>query len=416
MGELSQTGNERKYGTDYFGISNECETNKNEPKSIHHLKPSDIDVLGALGDSTTAANAAEATSYLGFLISYRGVSFSIGGDGTLEDSITLPNIIRQWRPNVRGASMGAGPNAENGFNAAITGTRSRGMPDQAREIIKRMKEDNHTDFESDWKVITLFIGGNDLCALRRDPEGSTPEAYISGIKEALDILHQEMPRALVNVLEQSRASLLPQVKYGFGSTDACRLLQSIECPFVSNANESESQFIEEQTRLYQQKVRDLIASGRYDTRNDFTVVDQPFLRNSDLPKTSDGQADATYFANDCFHLSSKGHAKGALNLWKSMLQPVGSKSTTMDEDITTIPCPSKDFPYIYTNINSRADWEGNIQPETEEPTSWWIVVVICVLVAALLLQTLLVISLVKANNSKSVMLANYERAERRERF
>jgi hypothetical protein len=39
----------------------------------------------------------------------------------------------------------------------------RDMPAQARRLVNRLKQDAHIDYEHDWKVITMFIGGNDLC-------------------------------------------------------------------------------------------------------------------------------------------------------------------------------------------------------------------------------------------------------------
>lgn len=34
----------------------------------------------------------------------------------------------------------------------------------------------------------------------------------------------------------------------------------------------------------QQGVRDLVSSGRYDTRDDFTVVAQPFFEDTEIPR------------------------------------------------------------------------------------------------------------------------------------
>jgi predicted RNA-binding protein with EMAP domain len=42
----------------------------------------------------------------------------------------------------------------------------RDMPDQANDLIARLKNPNFgVDLMNEWKVITLFIGGNDLCDL-----------------------------------------------------------------------------------------------------------------------------------------------------------------------------------------------------------------------------------------------------------
>jgi hypothetical protein len=37
------------------------------------------------------------------------------------------------------------------------------MPGQAKKIVERMKADKNINYDEDWKVITLFVGGNDLC-------------------------------------------------------------------------------------------------------------------------------------------------------------------------------------------------------------------------------------------------------------
>ena len=37
------------------------------------------------------------------------------------------------------------------------------MPGQAVKLVDRMKSDSNIDMKKDWKVITLFVGGNDLC-------------------------------------------------------------------------------------------------------------------------------------------------------------------------------------------------------------------------------------------------------------
>lgn len=43
------------------------------------------------------------------------------------------------------------------------------MPFQARLLVERMKSGKEgIDFQNDWKVITMFIGGNDLCDYCKD--------------------------------------------------------------------------------------------------------------------------------------------------------------------------------------------------------------------------------------------------------
>lgn len=120
----------------------------------------------------------------------------------------------------------------------------------------------------------------------------------------------------------------------------------------------------------------LIGSGRYEGKDDFTVVVQPFLKNFTAPRQPNGKIDLTFFAPDCFHLSTKGHGNNkkfkrfliknnynlikaaiAIGIWNNMLQPVGNKSITLNID-DTIKCPTKKHPYFFTNINSIKDFEN----------------------------------------------------------
>lgn len=41
--------------------------------------------------------------------------------------------------------------------------RFRGLEGQATELINKMLTTEGIDYHHDWKIITLFIGGNDLC-------------------------------------------------------------------------------------------------------------------------------------------------------------------------------------------------------------------------------------------------------------
>ena len=45
------------------------------PTSVHQLRPNDIEVIGAIGDSLTAANGAKASTIIGLLEECRGVSW-----------------------------------------------------------------------------------------------------------------------------------------------------------------------------------------------------------------------------------------------------------------------------------------------------------------------------------------------------
>jgi hypothetical protein len=75
------------------------------PKSVHELRPGDINVVAAMGDSITAACGADADTVIGLMTEYRERSWSIGGRDDLEQIVTMPNILKKFNPQLKGASM-----------------------------------------------------------------------------------------------------------------------------------------------------------------------------------------------------------------------------------------------------------------------------------------------------------------------
>ncbi len=98
----------------------------------------------------------------------------------------------------------------------------------------------------------------------------------------------------------------------------CQFTHSYGCPCLFDAILSKRISKEKARHILNQYLiglRNLVSSGRYDTKYDFTVVLQPTLVNGDLPmhRPRPGarrQVDISYLAPDCFHLAQKSHAKG----------------------------------------------------------------------------------------------------------
>ena len=70
---------------------------------------------------------------------------------------------------------------------------------------------------------------------------------------------------------------------------------------------------------YMYELKSLLATGRYDTSSDFTVVLQPSLVNGLLPRNYNKLfnrrlPDLSFLAPDCFHFSQKLHALGKSEL------------------------------------------------------------------------------------------------------
>ncbi|XP_058472096.1 phospholipase B1, membrane-associated [Solea solea] len=342
------------------------------PTSAHRLRPADIKVVAALGDSVTAGFGAKAKNLLELKTEYKGVSWSIGGDETLETVTTLPNILKKFNPQIKGVSTGQGK-GPNGFNVAVSGAKVAGIPAQVRRLIDTIKNDSSVDFQNDWKLVTLFIGGNDLCQYCHDRASLSPQNYSHHLRTSLDILYNEVPRTIVNVLEILEVEGLRRIKR---DSLGCNVLQKFVCSCFLEPEEDSPELAEVKriNRDLQTETETLVNGGRYDGREDFAVVAQPFLKNTIVPLDLDGRPDTTYFSEDCFHFSERGHADMAAALWNNMLEPVGRKQTynNFTNARNIIKCPTEEHPYIFTRANSLPPPTSTSAPNTHstsEPLS-----------------------------------------------
>jgi phospholipase B1 len=332
-----------------------------EDLTVHNLRPNDIQCVAAIGDSITAGLGAQAKTPIGLFTEYRGVSWSVGGDQNYDQVLTLPNILRQYNPNLKGFSTGTdiiflgGQNATNNhLNVAKSGDTSIHMLDQAKILLARFNTKKDCDLINDWKVITLFVGGNDLCLSCEDYNAYSPENYAKHIQDALDFFHANIPRAFVNLVLVLDVRSVETLNAG---GLVCELLHSNTCPCAAYPrNQTDRDILAQYINEYQQKLIDLVNTGRYDTKNDFTVVVQPFMSRTPLPLDGNGQPDYSYFAPDCFHFSGKGQSRSALSLWNNMLEPVGQKLSEWHVG-EQIECPTQDRPYFATRLNSPQSFE-----------------------------------------------------------
>ena len=103
------------------------------------------------------------------------------GDRSLEYVTTLPNLIKQYNPDLIGFSVNTTTafDPSNIENPSISGARASNILFEAVKMVAKMKADQSVNFEEDWKLVTLLVGVNDLCQLPCiDSPMGYPDAWV----------------------------------------------------------------------------------------------------------------------------------------------------------------------------------------------------------------------------------------------
>lgn len=180
------------------------------PTNVHRLRPADIDVIGAIGDSMTAANGALSTNVFHMVTEDRSVSWSAGGNGNWKTFLTLPNLIKAYNPRLTGYSYSYSGNSyaheeSARFNVAEPGSFAEDTLRQAKLLINRMKSDKQVNMQNDWKLITIMTGTNDICYDVCHKNNKTNihriiETAQNNLEKLLRHLQYNLPRTLVNLV------------------------------------------------------------------------------------------------------------------------------------------------------------------------------------------------------------------------
>ncbi|EEB19895.1 phospholipase B, plb1, putative [Pediculus humanus corporis] len=332
-------------------------TNGRSPKrpiSVHELRPGDIDVIGSLGDSLTAGNGVFATNIFEVATENRGATAYIGGQSNWREFLTLPNILKEFNPNLIGYSLGDGlghhPVAE--FNVAEPAAMSGDLPFMVKELVRRIKLDRRVDIKNDWKLINIFIGANDFCL---------NFCYLSldAFKNSAETHRRQLMMTTTNYQKFLLIFILGlDLLYDLKSLPRyCDTVHLVECPClfgISRKRISYKENIEMQNKWRNVQIQ-IANDERYKKKNDFSVVTQTFALKLDFPKIRQDVADASYLSPDCFHLSQKGNARSISSCQRhldNMLEPVGNKSINWRDTFTRFLCPTEKHPYIFTYKNS----------------------------------------------------------------
>ncbi|XP_076290524.1 phospholipase B1, membrane-associated-like [Lasioglossum baleicum] len=326
------------------------------PTSVNSLRPGDIDVIGGIGDSLTAGNAISAKNFFELGIESRGLSGSSGGQGTWRTYTTLPNILKEYNPNLIGYALGDSyvNHRASQFDVAEAGGMSRDMPFMAEYLINRLRKDPRVDIKKNWKMITIMIGSNDFCVNICDVPSpwSILDDHKKDLVKTLRILRDNLPRTIVALILPPRLQTLVEA-HDNTSILKCYLLTRFECPclFTLQFRHMRDEYYEIMERWVH--LEETIADNPEFHTDDFTVVPLPSLQGTTFPKCKDGNADPSFFAFDCFHVTQKSNALYANALWNNLLEPYDNKTHGWKPLFKKFLCPTPDRPFLMTRGNSR---------------------------------------------------------------
>lgn len=77
---------------------------------------------------------------------------------------------------------------------------------------------DNIDFENDWKMITVQIGGNDQCKSCLNPDVYTPDNYEHYLNTAIRRIQHSVPKVIVNIIDQFNIS---EAYKAVGKNDRC---------------------------------------------------------------------------------------------------------------------------------------------------------------------------------------------------
>ncbi|XP_046991155.1 phospholipase B1, membrane-associated-like [Schistocerca americana] len=327
------------------------------PGSVHRLRPQDIAVIAALGDSITAANGAMAYTEDETRLNYRGVSAMGGGRGTWRRYLTLANILREFNPRLRGFALRPAETGTllAGLNLAENGALDDSLIHQARRLVLMLRRDPFVDVGKHWKLVNILIGGNDLCNeyCHVDDGKDSADGHRQQLEAALLYLKRHLPRTLVNIIHIPN---LLQLRDMQNVPVVCHVKQLVLCSCLfGGAERVKATSVAALLQGYWDAERQLALDDRFENE-EFAVVLQPFFLGVESPadvNTWFGAApDLSYFAPDCFHFSQKAHALIANALWNNVLEPVGNKTEGWRPLMQRFLCPSAEAPYFFTRNNS----------------------------------------------------------------
>ncbi|KAI7907152.1 uncharacterized protein BX663DRAFT_426909 [Cokeromyces recurvatus] len=138
------------------------------------------------------------------ILEYRGKVFSIGGDS---EEYTIPNFLSKYNQEIKGSPIGYTIPLSRGkkLNNAISGAKSQEINQQVTRLVRLLNTAEYKPIKDEWKLITIFIGANNVCVLCEPPITKLPslanaDIFEANLRHVLERIRNEVKKSFVNLV------------------------------------------------------------------------------------------------------------------------------------------------------------------------------------------------------------------------
>jgi len=193
------------------------------------------------------------------------------------------------------------------------------------------------NFQNDWKLLTIFIGANNLCSACQGTSTSKPAFFEKNLRGLLQYVQKSIPRVFVNLITIFNVSGV----WDAGQTkEYCKILwdgiTNHECYCLTTGNPVDRLALDLDSVAFN-NISNVVAREYASMNNpNFTVVVQPGIQDFDIGYFGEGFLSDL----DCFHPNEPANQAFTLSIWNNMWTPVGQKATTLNPNDLKIKCPT----------------------------------------------------------------------------
>merc|ERR1712232_790156 len=175
----------------------------------------------------------------------------------------------------------------------------------------------YADFDTRWKILTVWMTANDACEACSGPiEGTAKFAkWESELQTFLQNATGSLRNTLISLVSTLNISHVAPLQR---NNPQCSFIgnQFKECPCFSPGTPSTLELLDQNIHTMNKRLHKFAADWRSTLakRSDIAIVVQPFLEGFGAG------LDKSFFSTlDCFHPSASAHQDLAIGLWNSML-------------------------------------------------------------------------------------------------